>query len=1453
MSIVPLRNKQAGDALFHQELWSTDDYNSELDGVGWCGVDSRHRVIKAIFLNGPQLILVSFYGQYYYYIHQYVDPAKELDVSGALGQTKITTSRNAGMMSSKQQLRAASIANASQQQRLYMVPYMVSFLLNTLLQLFSDNLSSGPPSTFNLALQAVTVTPQGFLIGLVYMRSSKNIFTLYAELIESLLAERSPHKVSKWKEKRYKLQMKREKLTAFRKAQTDKMFSAGSDHGVSIGGLLQIIWITWNTALFTPLAVWVWTPMEFLGEFLRTKVQILMGLCVWGVILVLPTYWFSLGRLADLMCLKTFAIAWADDDGVVHWPTNPAEKYTTGGGGDACIVWYEGFAEWYIVMLIFVSSVAVYKNRYSPRLLFTEGPVRREGFLAKIGMGMRLNSIRNSMGCFTMSLEFYQIWGLTWTASQMDVLYFDKSDNITEAVDFQYNYTNVTSSYNVSTGRSYGFEHWDPEQFLLSKGLSPDDRTIFEKNELLKFWVCVGMVGGWTFLYCLPHVITTTTVGNRALVFNLMEAYRGYLWFMAGAGFLTILKALVKMTFCRPHPEVPDLAGPLVAYTDYSIPCWSPEHLRYVVISLGCLCVFFPSASLTCLFRYDDDDDRGFGPRKWRSGIAGELSEEGTHIKHRPIYAHNHKRDYPVAPCLRGCVLGGEDLRWLHLWRRIEYMVKFCWVFAGYRLSQHANAVAVVLLLGSFIIAFVNARMHPSNLQYVNLWKLEIHVANVWTTMTCLYANAVGFTNENEHWIVLVSGWVILTAGLVGWEARVVANDVFLLDCSSEHPNGKRNQNRCKREARMLRRNIAYNTGTKRWATHRHITRLFRLCEHKDLTVSRAAFKEVATLAYQDQMTGTLPLPDERGMPIKGFHETNSFFLCLTPTDPWTMTMIHAITTSPDMDIRHYATQVLTAFLQMNIGNKVFAPTTFHETLVRYDQSTWDKSALGFLTNNLPHNLPDRVEGQITRDIANYAVDKYDVAGTRRASGTNSNLSAAQLIMEMCNADSNKLIVVADTMLPMLTAWLDKGSIIQQYTAVHLIAMVSNRFDLANKVINSGALASVINLFKAVHSVYGQFVDAGAEIQDDNPAKFDESRANVPSIRFDKPMPGKISVSGRQLSKGMKKLDDFMTERLPPMSAPVETQADDDESAESAVDDVGIPNEFVLDGKMLTMIQGDILHDCIQTVVELAGASRAVGRRLILEAGATDVVTTCLHFAAPQVAGVDAGIELRVHDDLLHEALRACHAFLSGRFSMEDIEFDDDFHKPYVFLIKWKETVLENEDWDAEVEVGAYLTATQRRKAHIICAFLQLEHESVGGIGKRKVMARLSEKLKPKSPSRERESMDDMNDSPKPVAVTPTSDKPQWLIEHEKGPQDNDAEDEIYAWCWTTMEATGALLGRVYTGIESKSGSSDAPLFCHTSRCGTASHGTRRARWRRSYTSLSLGRYSPKISGARSG
>ena len=49
------------------ELFHEDIHKSELQGIGWCGVRSMHRLIKGAFINTPQLLLVSLYAQLYIY------------------------------------------------------------------------------------------------------------------------------------------------------------------------------------------------------------------------------------------------------------------------------------------------------------------------------------------------------------------------------------------------------------------------------------------------------------------------------------------------------------------------------------------------------------------------------------------------------------------------------------------------------------------------------------------------------------------------------------------------------------------------------------------------------------------------------------------------------------------------------------------------------------------------------------------------------------------------------------------------------------------------------------------------------------------------------------------------------------------------------------------------------------------------------------------------------------------------------------------------------------------------------------------------------------------------------------------------------------------------------------------------------------------------------------------
>ena len=78
--------------LIASDAWHQDLFDSELRGIGWRGIQSERRILKAVFINTPQFILVSAYAQFYYYIHQIIDPDVEEDFEST---AKISTSKNA--------------------------------------------------------------------------------------------------------------------------------------------------------------------------------------------------------------------------------------------------------------------------------------------------------------------------------------------------------------------------------------------------------------------------------------------------------------------------------------------------------------------------------------------------------------------------------------------------------------------------------------------------------------------------------------------------------------------------------------------------------------------------------------------------------------------------------------------------------------------------------------------------------------------------------------------------------------------------------------------------------------------------------------------------------------------------------------------------------------------------------------------------------------------------------------------------------------------------------------------------------------------------------------------------------------------------------------------------------------------------------------------------------------
>jgi hypothetical protein len=222
---------------------------------------------------------------------------------------------------------------------------------------------------------------------------------------------------------------------------------------------------------------------------------------------------------------------------------------------------------------------------------------------------------------------------------------------------------------------------------------------------------------------------------------------------------------------------------------------------------------------------------------------------------------------------------------------------------------------------------------------------------------------------------------------------------------------------------------------------------------------------------------------------------------------------------------------------------------------------------------------------------------------------------------------------------------------------------------------------------------------------------------------------------------------------------------------------------------------------CMQTIVELAGASRAPGRRQLLEAGALDAISKCLDANAMfeerglNESGTSSAI-VGIKPAMMNEACSACHGFLAGRFGLQDMDLDPEFDKPYKSLEKWKAEMLEDQDFGSTKSFDG-LGPVQRRKLHIVCAFLQLPHNSVGGIGNRSVVAGPVKDPSAQAPAPTKaavikegakSALGAASGALKGAIEKKTKTKPAWLVDYEAispGPAALAAEDEIYSWCWS--------------------------------------------------------------------
>lgn len=1212
------------------DAWHTDLFGGELQGIGWCGVRSERRLLKAIFVNTPQLIAVSFYAQFYWYIHQVIDPAEDGSVADLSDATKMSTSRNAALMGSAEIRKKQYFEKTALQIRLFMTAYMLSFLTNTLLVVVSDNMSTGQTSRANLLLQTAVVAPQGMLTGLVYMRTAtKSLVSAYVDAFNAVVAQYKPE-VAK------RMAMAKQQAIQAKVAASNARSKLTSDSEKA--GMLENCWNVFTVTSMMPVAVWVWTPMEFLMENSGRPSIVFLGLILWSAMTMFPFYQFSVvgkqtANISDL--------------------------------------WYQNSAHLYVVVVVIIAALAVWNNRYRHDLLIIEGPIRRKGVLGSIGQGYRFSSVRNFMSAFTALLEFYQTYGLTWSATRMNDLYAvdeDDGEDDGSASSIDDEVSSIATVEPVSNG-TWVNGTWIANEQSAEQGL---EFSMDPDGKFFQFWCIVGMCVGWAILYSLPVVITTTTIGYRTLAFNWTEKYRKYLWFMSGAGFLTIMKALFKILFCVECADImapncpngkcpPSVCGPgvnAVVLTDYSMVCWSTLHLQMVSISLLCFMVFFPAASLTTLFRYGAEDDRGFGGIKGPRGPVkpGGTAVDGwyqdgnggfTRIKPGPdVYEENGEKYMTVIdpntqrPMGAGCNLGGEDNRWLHLWRRVEYMVKGLWVFTGLRFSEYGNWACGALLIGSVVIATANWFMQPSNLKFVGRNKLAIHLCNIWTTTTCFWANSVRNGDKAKHYAMLFPGWIVIQGAIWGYEYYLFKNDVFKKEIGDAD-----NIQAVKDECLQLRKTICFTQFINRWGHHYRIVRLLRLCEHPDIEIQRSAFRALAILAQQDHMSTSY-----------------SFFAMLCPTDPAVFTLLDAIEGHPDAEIRNYATRIFTTFLQMNAGNRYGLLITFHSKLQEADDAKGNIVA-GLLV-----------------DYANEAEDLWH------------KVDAVQMLLEMGNSDSNDLPAVADRAMPLLTDWLQNGNAVQQYIACHLMMKTANRFDLAGDVMASDAVGALVKLFTIVADQYDTFSDD----------------AGVEGFQASAPMSTSFKCPSWSLPAKFKK--DYEVDIIQP------TETDED---------WGIEKEVTLSKDQLLQMQGDIMLMAVQTMVDLSFAASADGRKRLMDEGGLDIMQRCLGFKKEK--GLKSSGENSIHNLLQFEAFRLSNTFLCGPFNEDQIEIDDDYKAFYGAL----QYFAEESPLDEFVFDG--LTPVQRRKAHIIAEFLDLNHESEGMQAFRKVIVTRKTTSKPKA------------------------------------------------------------------------------------------------------------------------
>lgn len=301
--------------------------------------------------------------------------------------------------------------------------------------------------------------------------------------------------------------------------------------------------------------------------------------------------------------------------------------------------------------------------------------------------------------------------------------------------------------------------------------------------------------------------------------------------------------------------------------------------------------------------------------------------------------------------------------------------------------------------------------MKPCCQQIAMRWKYFVHVSNLWTCMTTIWAIVVEIDHNNWtiHLYIAATGWAIIFVWWLIVIRKLDKNDVLnaAVDEPTTHP-------RACAEIMELRTYIGYSQRQHVWGIHAAILRLLEFATHEDEAVRLKAFETFAILSFWDHVTA------------------RKFFIEFTPNTAMQI-VLNAITSEQDESLRIFAVRVLGAFVRSDLHIK---------------QLNW------YIENDN--------EVDVAASIARMA---------RATVRPEARVDCMQTLLAMTYIDSNVLDAIADDCIPLLGEWAQKGSLIEQHLAAELFMLVSGRFDLTADLIANGALPKLVSLFMAVDDI----------------------------------------------------------------------------------------------------------------------------------------------------------------------------------------------------------------------------------------------------------------------------------------------------------------------------------------------------------------------------------------------